>query len=266
MSHILIVGIDTPLITLLRPGLGKERFTVEEIDDGAEALAKIRIAPPDLLLLDWTPLGTSGVEICSHLHRHPASRTLPIIMLADPTQDQDPVLGLDTGADYVVTKPFSTVVLLARIRALLRRFPSFPPQLKLNFYNISMDLRANQVQRNGRVLSIGPTEFRILELFLRHPKRVFSREEVRDVIWGSANPVELRTVDVAILRLRKVINGPGEKDVVRTVCTAGYALDVDAPPFRSKVTAIAKDERPRRLRRHAAIAVQRADRISVAAR
>ena len=175
MSHILIVGIDTPLITLLRPGLGKERFTVEEIDDGAGALAKIRIAPPDLLLLDWTPLGTSGVEICSHLHRHPASRTLPIIMLADPTQDQDPVLGLDTGADYVVTKPFSTVVLLARIRALLRRFPSFPPQLKLNFYNISMDLRANQVQRNGRVLSIGPTEFRMRSVPSRSRARLRSR-------------------------------------------------------------------------------------------
>ena len=266
MSHILIVGIDTPLITLLRPGLGKERFTVEEIDDGAEALARIRIAPPDLLLLDWTPRAISGVEICCQLRRHPACRTLPIIMLVDPTRDQDTVLSLDAGADYVVTKPFSTGVLLARIRALLRRFPSLPPQLKLNFHDISMDLRANQVQRNGRVLSIGPTEFRILELFLRHPKRVFSREEVRDVIWGSANPVELRTVDVAILRLRKAINGPGEKDVVRTVCTAGYALDVDAPPFRSKVTAIAKDERPRRLRRHAAIAVQSADRISLAAR
>jgi two-component system phosphate regulon response regulator PhoB len=265
MAHILIVGIDTPLITLLRHGLNSKSFTVEEIDDGGEALARIRIAPPDLLLLDWTPQGTSGVEICCQLRRHPASRTLPIIMLADPTQDHDTVLGLDAGADYVVTKPLSTVVLVARIRALLRRFPALPPQLKLDFHDISMDLRANQVQRNGRMLSIGPTEFRVLELFLRHPMRVFSREEVRDAIWGSTNPVEFRTVDVAILRLRKAINGPGEKDLVRTVCTAGYALDGDAAPFRSKIPPLANEERRELLKRPAAITVQCADRISLAA-
>ena len=265
MPHILMVGVDTLPLTLLRRSLNRKSFTVEGIEDGAEALARIRMAPPNLLLLDWTVQEASGVEICCQLRRHPASRTLPIMMLADPTQDQDTVLGLDAGADYVVTKPFSTAVLLARIRALLRRLPTLPPKLKLVFHDISMDLSANRVERNGRVLAIGPTEFRILELFLRHPRRVFSREEVRDAIWGNTNPVELRTVDVAILRLRKAINGPGEKDIVRTVCTAGYALDVDAAPFRSKITTIANEERPRLLRRPTAITIQRADRISFAA-
>ncbi len=226
--YILIVEDEAPLVTLLRYNLEKQGFRVEDAGDGGEALAKITEAPPDLLLLDWMLPTMSGIELCRQLRRRPATRTLPVIMLTARAEEQDAVRGLDTGADDYVTKPFSTESLIARIRALLRRAGAVPTKIKLNFHDISLDPASHRVLRNGRTLHLGPTEFRLLEFFLRHPKRVFSREDVLNAVWGRDIHVEPRTVDVHIRRLRKAINGPGETDIVRTVRAAGYALDLDA--------------------------------------
>jgi two-component system phosphate regulon response regulator PhoB len=226
--YVLIVEDEAPLVTLLRYNLEKQGFRVEDVGDGGEALTRITEAPPDLLLLDWMLPTVSGIEVCRQLRRRPASRTLPIIMLTARAEDQDAVRGLDTGADDYITKPFSTEALIARIRALLRRSGTVPTKLKLNFHDISLDPGSHRVLRNGRVLHLGPTEFRLLEFFLRHPKRVFSREDVLNAVWGRDIHVEPRTVDVHIRRLRKAINGPGEVDIVRTVRAAGYALDLEA--------------------------------------
>ncbi len=225
--YILIVEDEAPLVTLLRYNLEKQGFRVEDAGDGGEALTRITVAAPDLLLLDWMLPTMSGIELCRQLRRRPATRTLPIIMLTARAEDQDAVRGLDTGADDYITKPFSTEALIARIRALLRRSGSVPQKLKLSFHDISLDPASHRVLRNGRALHLGPTEFRLLEFFLRHPKRVFSREDVLNAVWGRDIHVEPRTVDVHIRRLRKAINGPGEMDVVRTVRAAGYALDYD---------------------------------------
>jgi two-component system, OmpR family, phosphate regulon response regulator PhoB len=225
--YILIVEDEAPLVTLLRYNLEKQGFRVEDAGDGGEALTRITEAAPDLLLLDWMLPTMSGIELCRQLRRRPATRTLPIIMLTARAEDQDAVRGLDTGADDYITKPFSTEALIARIRALLRRSGSVPQKLKLSFHDISLDPASHRVLRNGRALHLGPTEFRLLEFFLRHPKRVFSREDVLNAVWGRDIHVEPRTVDVHIRRLRKAINGPGEMDVVRTVRAAGYALDYD---------------------------------------
>jgi two-component system phosphate regulon response regulator PhoB len=226
--YILIVEDEAPLVTLLRYNLEKQGFRVEDAGDGGEALAKITEAPPDLLLLDWMLPTLSGIELCRQLRRRPATRQLPIIMLTARAEDQDAVRGLDTGADDFITKPFSTEALIARIRALLRRTAAVPAKLKLDFHDISLDPASHRVLRNGRALHLGPTEFRLLEFFLRHPKRVFSREDVLNAVWGRDIHVEPRTVDVHIRRLRKAINGPGETDIVRTVRAAGYALDLEA--------------------------------------
>jgi two-component system, OmpR family, phosphate regulon response regulator PhoB len=225
--YILIVEDEAPLVTLLRYNLEKQGFRVEDAGDGGEALTRITEAAPDLLLLDWMLPTMSGIELCRQLRRRPATRQLPIIMLTARAEDQDAVRGLDTGADDYITKPFSTEALIARIRALLRRSGSVPQKLKLSFHDISLDPASHRVLRNGRALHLGPTEFRLLEFFLRHPKRVFSREDVLNAVWGRDIHVEPRTVDVHIRRLRKAINGPGEMDVVRTVRAAGYALDYD---------------------------------------
>ncbi|GLR68963.1 DNA-binding response regulator [Acidocella aquatica] len=226
--YILIVEDEAALVTLLRYNLEKQGFRVEDAGDGGEALTRIAETPPDLVLLDWMLPTMSGIEVCRQIRRRPATRTLPVIMLTARAEEQDAVRGLDTGADDYITKPFSTEALIARIRALLRRAGSVPTKVKLNFHDISLDPASHRVQRNGRILHLGPTEFRLLEFFLRHPKRVFSREDVLNAVWGRDIHVEPRTVDVHIRRLRKAINGPGEIDIVRTIRAAGYALDLEA--------------------------------------
>jgi two-component system phosphate regulon response regulator PhoB len=148
-------------------------------------------------------------------------------MVTARTEDQDAVRGLNTGADDYITKPFNMDALLARMRALLRRASGVPIKGRLTFHDIAMDLAAHRVQRNGRPVHLGPTEFRLLEFLMQHPRRVFSREELLDAVWGPDIHVEPRTVDVHIRRLRKSINGADELDVVRTVRAAGYALDTE---------------------------------------
>jgi two-component system phosphate regulon response regulator PhoB len=225
---ILVIEDDAQLVTLLRYNLQKHGFRVEDTGDGSEALARTTGDPPDLLLLDWMLPSMSGIELCRKLRRRPVTHLLPIIMLSGHVEDQDIVRGLDAGADDFVTKPFSIDTLIARIRALLRRSGALPATLKLDFHDISLDPGAYRVQRNGRALHLGPKEFRLLEFLLRHPGRVFSREEVLNAVWGHDFDIEPRTVDVHIRRLRMAINGPGEVDIVRTVRAAGYAIDLGA--------------------------------------
>ena len=224
---ILIVEDEAPLLTLMRYNLEKQGFTVEEATDGQEALLRVAEARPDLILLDWMLPAMSGLEVCRQLRRRPNTRDLPIIMVTARTEDQDAVRALDTGADDYIAKPFAMESLLARIRALLRRSGSVPEKGTLRYHDLAMDQDAHRVTRNGRALHLGPTEYRLLEFFLQHPGRVFTREQVLDAVWGRDIHVEPRTVDVHIRRLRKAINAPGEVDLIRTVRAAGYALDAE---------------------------------------
>ena len=224
---ILVVEDEAALITMLRYNLEKQGFRVEEATDGQEALTRIAEAPPDLVLLDWLLPVMSGLEVCRQIRRRPATRDLPVIMLTARAEDHDAVRGLTTGADDYVTKPFNMAALLARIRALLRRAGPVPDKDHLTFHDIMMDLAVHRVQRNQRPIHLGPTEYRLLEFLMRHPRRVFAREELLHAVWGSDIHVEPRTVDVHIRRLRRAINGEGELDVVRTVRAAGYALDTE---------------------------------------
>jgi len=224
---ILIVEDEAPLLTLLRYNLEKQGFRVEEAADGQEALLRVTETKPDLVLLDWMLPALSGLEVCRQIRRRPATRDLPIIMVTARTEDQDAVRALDTGADDYIAKPYAMEALLARIRALLRRSGAVPVKGRLTWQDIVMDQDAHRVTRCGRALHLGPTEYRLLEFFLQHPGRVFSREQLLDAVWGRDIHVEPRTVDVHIRRLRKAVNGDGEIDVIRTVRSAGYALDVD---------------------------------------
>jgi two-component system phosphate regulon response regulator PhoB len=224
---ILVVEDEAPLLILLRYNLEKQGFRVEEAADGQEALMRVAEAKPDLILLDWMLPALSGLEVCRQIRRRPATRDLPIIMVTARTEDQDAVRALDTGADDYIAKPFAMEALLARIRALLRRSGAVPVKGRLTWQDIVMDQDAHRVTRGGRALHLGPTEYRLLEFFLQHPGRVFSREQLLDAVWGRDIHVEPRTVDVHIRRLRKAVNGDGETDVIRTVRSAGYALDVE---------------------------------------
>ncbi|MBS7790699.1 phosphate regulon transcriptional regulator PhoB [Roseococcus sp. SDR] len=224
---ILVVEDEAALLALLRYNLERQGFHVEEATDGQEALIRIAEAKPDLVLLDWMLPAMSGIEVCRQIRRRPATRDLPVIMVTARTEDQDAVRALDTGADDYIAKPFAVEALLARIRALLRRSASVPAKGSITYADLAMDQDAHRVTRNGRALHLGPTEYRLLEFFLSHPRRVFTREQLLDAVWGRDIHVELRTVDVHIRRLRKAINEEGEVDLIRTVRSAGYALDAD---------------------------------------
>ncbi len=226
-TTVLVVEDEAALATMLRYNLEKQGFRVDEAADGQEALTRIAATPPDLVLLDWMLPVLSGLEVCRQIRRRPSTRDLAVIMLTARVEDQDAVRGLDTGADDYITKPFSMDALLARMRALLRRSGAVPGKGQIAFEGIKVDLAAHRVSRNGRAVHLGPTEFRLLEFFVQHPRRVFAREEVLNAVWGPDIHVEPRTVDVHIRRLRKAINGAGETDVIRTVRAAGYALDTE---------------------------------------
>ena len=222
---ILIVEDETPLVTLLRYNLEREGFAVIEAQDGEEALNVAREQKPDLVLLDWMLPLTSGIEVCRQLRRHAETRGMPIVMLTARGEEGDKLRGLDSGADDYVTKPFSPSELIARIRAVLRRTRPVPADEVLRYEDLTVDLAAHRVRRDRREVHLGPTEFRLLRYLLKHPGRVFSREQLLDGVWGRDVYVEPRTVDVHIRRLRKAINGPQDADLIRTVRSAGYALD-----------------------------------------
>jgi two-component system phosphate regulon response regulator PhoB len=224
---ILVVEDEPAVATMLRYNLEKLGFRVDEAGDGGEALTRIAEAKPDLMLLDWMLPVMSGIEVCRQVRRNPHTRDLPVIMLTARADDQDAVRGLNTGADDYIIKPFSVEALMARIRALLRRSSTTTEKGQLAFHDIEIDLTEHRVTRNGRRVHLGPTEFRLLAYLMRYPRRVFSREELLDAVWGRDIHVEPRTVDVHVRRLRKAINAENELDVVRTVRTAGYALDTD---------------------------------------
>ena len=224
---VLVVEDEAALATMLRYNLEKQGFRVEEAVDGQEALVRLSENVPDIVLLDWMLPAMSGIEVCRQIRRRAATRDLPVIMVTARAEDGDAVRGLNTGADDYITKPFSMDALLARMRALLRRAGAVPVRGRLAFHDLVMDQSAHRVTRNGRSLHLGPTEYRLLEFLMQHPRRVFSRDELLNGVWGPDIHVEPRTVDVHIRRLRKAINGENELDVVRTVRAAGYALDTE---------------------------------------
>ncbi len=180
---------------------------------------------PDLVILDWMLPLMSGIEVCRQLRRLPETRRLPIVMLTARGEEGDKLRGLDAGADDYVTKPFSPSELIARLRAVLRRARPEREDETLKYQDLIMDLASHRVKRNGREVHLGPTEFRLLRHLLENQGRVFSREQLLDMVLGRDVYVEPRTVDVHIRRLRKAINSADDSDLIRTVRAAGYALD-----------------------------------------
>jgi two-component system, OmpR family, phosphate regulon response regulator PhoB len=225
---LLLVEDDAALTELLRYTLEREGFDVIHTADGEEAVFRSREQKFDIAILDWMVPGLSGIEICRQLRRQRETASIPIIMLTARVDEQDRIRGLDIGADDYITKPFSPRELVARIKAILRRVRPALSGGTLNYGGLEMDTASHRVMRDGKPLQMGPTEFRLLRHFLEHPSRVFSREQLLDAVWGHDVYVELRTVDVHIRRLRKAVNLDNQPDLIRTVRSAGYALDTDA--------------------------------------
>lgn len=226
--RVLVVEDETALADLLKYNLEKEGYSVASARDGEEALTMAAESPPDLVLLDWMLPKTPGIEVCRRLRARKETRNVPIVMLTARVEESDRVRGLDTGADDYVAKPFSMTELLARLRAVMRRIRPGLAEDIAACGDIVIDLAAHRVRRGGRDVNLGPTEFRILHHLMLHPGRVFSREQLLDAVWGSDIYVEARTVDVHIGRLRKALMAGGQSDPIRTVRSAGYALETGA--------------------------------------
>jgi two-component system phosphate regulon response regulator PhoB len=225
--YILVMEDEDALATLLQYNLEKEGYDVVIAADGEEGLVQIDERQPDLVLLDWMLPKVSGIEVCRRIRGRPETRNLPIIMLTARGEESDRVRGLDTGADDYLTKPFSMTELIARIRAVLRRIRPGLADDRVGHGDIVIDRVAHRVKRAGKEVHLGPTEFRLLDHFMRHPGRVFSREQLLDAVWGSDVYVEARTVDVHVGRLRKALNVDESANPIRTVRSAGYSLDLE---------------------------------------
>jgi two-component system phosphate regulon response regulator PhoB len=226
----MIVEDDEPLVELLRYNFEKAGFAVETVMHGDEAETRLRESVPDLLILDWSLPGLSGIELCRRLRQKPMTQSLPLIMLTARSEEADRVRGFETGADDYVVKPFSVSELVARAHSLLRRAEPTLLQDVITVGDIELDRAAMIVRRRGNVVHLGPTDYRLLEFLMRSPGRVFSREQLLNNVWGHDVYIDDRTVDVHIGRLRKALLQAWKTDPIRTVRGAGYSLNATPEP------------------------------------
>ena len=221
---VLIVEDEPAQVEVLAYNLKAEGFHVITADNGEDALSLVHEYMPDLIVLDWMMPHISGIEVCRRLKTRPETRSIPIIMLSARSEEIDRVRGLEIGADDYVTKPYSIVELLARVRAQLRRMRAAAVGQILNYEDIILNAETHKVSRGEKTIRLGPTEFRLLSTFMEKPGRVWSRDQLLDRVWGRDIYVDTRTVDVHIGRLRKALCQYGGTDPVRTVRGVGYAL------------------------------------------
>jgi len=224
-AKIFIVEDEPSIVQLVKYNLEKENFKVLVSNNGEEGLQEIKKIEPDLILLDWMLPDLSGIDICKALRKDTKFKNIPIIMLTARSQEEDKVLGLNVGADDYLPKPFSNLELIARVNALLRRSKPSVAEDVISFQDLKIDRLQRKVIRGNVEIKLGPTEYKLINFFVKNPSRVYSREQLLENIWTSSINVELRTVDVHIRRLRKEINLPNTKNLIRTVRSAGYALD-----------------------------------------
>lgn len=219
---ILIVEDEQPIRDMVAFGLRRAGFEVLEAQDSRTAQAKVADQRPDLMLVDWMLPDMSGLELTRLIKRDKETREIPVIMLTARAMEQDKVTGLDSGADDYVTKPFSARELVARIHAVLRRGPAGTASDTLSVDGLVIDQASHRVSVDERTVSLGPTEYRLLQFFATHPDRVFTRAQLLDRVWGGNVYVEERTIDVHIRRLRKALEGFGYDRFVQTVRGSGY--------------------------------------------
>ena len=224
-ARILIVEDEEPLTIMLRYNLEKEGYAVETSARGDDADLRIKESLPDLAVVDWMLPGLSGIELVRRWRARPETKQLPIIMLTARGEEPERVRGLATGADDYIVKPFSVPELLARIHALLRRASPQRLSVVLTIGDVQLDRKKKRVLRGEREISLGPTEFRLLEFLMENPGRVYSREQLLNSVWGRDIYIDERTVDVHVGRLRKALNRGQEADPIRTVRGGGYAID-----------------------------------------
>ena len=222
---ILIIEDEQAQAQILQYNLEAEGYRVKHAPTGDEGLLLMREYSPDLILLDWMLPDMSGIEVCRQIKTNPDTKTIPVIMLTARGTEDDKVRGLGVGADDYVVKPHSIKELIARIKANLRK--AGIGNTELSYAGIVMNTETYRVSRDEQNIKLGPTEFQLLKTFLERPQKVWSRSSLLDHVWGTDIYVDERTVDVHIGRLRKALNKGDKTDLIRTIRSAGYALDKD---------------------------------------
>ena len=226
--NILLVEDEPAIRQMVAMALRKAGYEVALTGDALEAQSHIAGHLPDLILLDWMLPGMSGVDYARQLKKNELTREIPIIMLTARGEESDKIRGFDSGADDYVTKPFSPRELVARINAVLRRAAPHVTAETIEAGGLRLDAAGHRVSAGDEVLVMGPTEYRLLHFFMTHPERVYSRSQLLDRVWGGDVYVEERTVDVHILRLRKVLAAHGHDSLIQTVRGAGYRFSLQA--------------------------------------
>ncbi|GAB4127826.1 MAG: phosphate regulon transcriptional regulator PhoB [Sideroxydans sp.] len=227
-ANILLVEDEPAIQELLALNVAQCGFRAIAASDVASAQAEIKRALPDLILLDWMLPGVSGVEFARQLRADARTRDIPIIMLTARSEERDKVLGLEAGADDYITKPFSPRELMARIRAVLRRRAPQISDETVRVATLELSPATHRVSAGGKLLALGPTEFRLLHFFMTHPERVYGRTQLLDQVWGDHVFVEERTVDVHIRRLRLALQAGGCDHMIQTVRGSGYRFSASA--------------------------------------
>ena len=220
-THILIVEDEPEIRELLNFSLARAGFRVTEAESAESALQKLFDQLPDLVIVDWMLPGMSGVDLAKRIRKDELTSSLPLLMLTARSEESDVLKSFDSGIDDYMSKPFSPKELVARIKALMRR-SGVPEDELIEACGIQIDLGSHRLTIQGTNVNIGPTEYRLLELLMRNPDRVFERDQLLDRIWGRSSYIEIRTVDVHILRLRKVLKPFGLDGTIQTVRSVGY--------------------------------------------
>jgi two-component system phosphate regulon response regulator PhoB len=221
-AKILIVEDEPAIQELLVFNVTQAGFVALRADDAETAWQQIRDHAPDLILLDWMLPSTSGVVLARQLRSEAQTKDIPIIMLTARGDERDKVLGLESGADDYITKPFSPRELMARIRAVMRRHIPTLSEDKVSAGGLELSPASHRVSAQGQSIDLGPTEFRLLHFFMTHAERVYSRTQLLDQVWGTQVFVEERTVDVHIRRLRASLEASGLDSLIQTVRGSGY--------------------------------------------
>ena len=228
LAKILVVEDDKSISDLITLHLKKNDFEYLVVHNGEDALSHLDNFMPDFIILDWMIPGLSGLEVLRRIRNKQEYKNLPILMLTAKNSEQDKIISFESGLDDYITKPFLPSELIARVKAILKRTSQLnQDQDNLIFNEIKINTVQKKAYRGDRRLNLGPTEFNILFFLLKNKQRVFSREQILNKIWPNQVNVELRTVDVHIRRLRKELNQNKDKDLIRTVRSAGYSLDFD---------------------------------------
>jgi len=219
---ILVVDDEPAILDMVEFALKRKNFRIRLAEDSMQAMNLVAESKPDLILLDWMLPDISGVDLARRLKKDDLTKDIPIIMITARAEEGDKLRGFDVGVDDYVTKPFSTHELIARINAVLRRATPDKAEAGIEVAGLLLDSVTHRVQANGTRIELGPTEFRLLQFFMTHPERVYSREQLLDRVWGQNVYIEERTVDVHIRRLRKELVVHGFDKMVQTVRGAGY--------------------------------------------